>query len=636
LAVSDACGGKDKLRKQSTPRDDPAIRPDIAGVIRHSRESVTFGCEVSMRGWLTPELILGLTLLSTFSLVGLISLWAAASQLSWYIRLIVVVILLGPMFLIPAYEPLLAFAVQTCVVVTGILLRTRRHRQIRFSTRTLFLGITPLAAVVCAIAAQVASLGYSNWKAANVIGLASGSAVLLGAWMGTTRRTLFILPLALALSAVVGLVVYSQDWVAYALLWGGGWPPAFPVWRMSSPSPARAQSLMAIWVGVMVGIALLNCTGTLLFGRCRKPTLNQFTDVSRNLAQVPRMSWGGARSLLFVFVLFVTAWPAYIYYRLLRPHPLTESPPPQYSVQAIVTAAKLFSESHLLSVESHEDVATPILKSEIKTFGSVYATLGDGLSSQSHIHETGPPSKSENPRAVQRETAGNLRILGNALFWAAELARREERIDDVVQNSLDILKLTERLRCGDDLGSAFAAMFLERLAVVSLYMVKDKLDVATCRQLLGELEELDRGRVSHEEMVRRDWVLAEHSGGWSGRLKKLVKYDFIPNAAQHFGNESATFHYAALTRLLICELAIRAYTIQHGEPPEQLSQLVPQFLKEIPADPHDPAGNSLRYRSSDSEYRIYSIGYDRQDGGGAAPKTGAGKASDDVELAPAY
>jgi hypothetical protein len=71
--------------------------------------------------------------------------------------------------------------------------------------------------------------------------------------------------------------------------------------------------------------------------------------------------------------------------------------------------------------------------------------------------------------------------------------------------------------------------------------------------------------------------------------------------------------------------ALRCFKEANGKLPESLAELVPQHLKEVPADPFD--GKPIRY--SPEKRLIYSIGRDRIDSGGLVPKEGEGRSGDD-------
>ena len=61
-------------------------------------------------------------------------------------------------------------------------------------------------------------------------------------------------------------------------------------------------------------------------------------------------------------------------------------------------------------------------------------------------------------------------------------------------------------------------------------------------------------------------------------------------------------------------LAVERYRLATGQLPEDLSELVPSHLEEIPLDPFD--GRPLRYKKRDGGYVVYSVGPDGTDDGG--------------------
>jgi hypothetical protein len=61
-------------------------------------------------------------------------------------------------------------------------------------------------------------------------------------------------------------------------------------------------------------------------------------------------------------------------------------------------------------------------------------------------------------------------------------------------------------------------------------------------------------------------------------------------------------------------LAVERYRLKHDRLPEKLSQLVPEFLPAVPADPYD--GRPLRYVIHEDGYTVYSVGGDGMDDGG--------------------
>ncbi|MEM8757200.1 MAG: hypothetical protein AAGF47_05400 [Planctomycetota bacterium] len=84
-------------------------------------------------------------------------------------------------------------------------------------------------------------------------------------------------------------------------------------------------------------------------------------------------------------------------------------------------------------------------------------------------------------------------------------------------------------------------------------------------------------------------------------------------------NATIGYHHAkrAAYRGLMVNLAAVLYRAEHGQWPPSLDALVPRFLDSVPLDPSD--GEPLRYQRLDEtdEYRLYSVGWDGQDNGGA-------------------
>ncbi len=61
-------------------------------------------------------------------------------------------------------------------------------------------------------------------------------------------------------------------------------------------------------------------------------------------------------------------------------------------------------------------------------------------------------------------------------------------------------------------------------------------------------------------------------------------------------------------------LALERYRLATGKLPQQLQDLVPQYLAQVPTDPFD--GNPIRYRLGSPGYVLYSVSEDGRDNGG--------------------
>lgn len=65
--------------------------------------------------------------------------------------------------------------------------------------------------------------------------------------------------------------------------------------------------------------------------------------------------------------------------------------------------------------------------------------------------------------------------------------------------------------------------------------------------------------------------------------------------------------------------ALAEYRIDHGEYPKHLDALSPKYVQQLPIDAF--SGAAIRYVRNEGGYRIYSIGFNRQDEAGGGPYT---------------
>jgi len=98
-----------------------------------------------------------------------------------------------------------------------------------------------------------------------------------------------------------------------------------------------------------------------------------------------------------------------------------------------------------------------------------------------------------------------------------------------------------------------------------------------------------------------------------GSLFPHLQDSFFPNQRRE-----------AMERLLLLRLALRAFRVQNGAYPAQLSALSPTILKTVPVDPFG-AGETLRYRVSGDSYVAWSIGPDGVDNSGTSIPIRPGK-----------
>lgn len=94
------------------------------------------------------------------------------------------------------------------------------------------------------------------------------------------------------------------------------------------------------------------------------------------------------------------------------------------------------------------------------------------------------------------------------------------------------------------------------------------------------------------------------------RLEIVVTAQLMPGTVGAF-DASARTH--VLRDSVLCAIAFRRYQLAHGQPPDSLAALVPEFLPAVPLDPLDPTGAPLTLVIDADQFAIYGIGRNQRD-----------------------
>lgn len=145
----------------------------------------------------------------------------------------------------------------------------------------------------------------------------------------------------------------------------------------------------------------------------------------------------------------------------------------------------------------------------------------------------------------------------------------------------------------------FVRKFMEHIACYTAYgRALSAANLPACRAILSTIPVAEYDAQSPLEQTAR---LVYASGTASLRL-------------DGYGDR---FRYLADRRATALVVAIRLYALHHeNRLPAALSELVPEYLAALPADPMRADGDSFGYRPRANPPILYSVGFDQQDGGG--------------------
>jgi hypothetical protein len=578
-----------------------------------------------MSTWLTTGLVLALFLVSSFTIVGLLALWATTSSRHWLWRWVTVLGVLSPLLLIPAYEPWIVFALQLSTVVISVQVSQRwtawrenrlasgdddapsKHR-LRFSLGTL-LAVTPLVAVLTAIATRMATnwpeQTVESWTTVFLNGAGSGCAVILGAWMYTSRRKWIAGPVGLTLCLGLAAVMARYDWLYWSITVYPGWPPASP-----SPASPFQREFGTAWFAILPAVTAVTwLLVSLWFAGAVSST--SIASASGTVSPRPKLQQIALRCLFLLALLAVAIPPTAVTWQLLHPEPIPNIPAPASNgLDDILAAGESFERSSILTSYA-EPGSTEALAAEITKYAHAYERFRVGLTQRTQARVWRQDGNLD-PSSDNILTA---RSVARALRSEAELAQQQDRYSDAARIAVDNIRLAHAISRDGLLVDHLIGIAIEGMGHDSLCDALHQLNANDCRETISTLADIDRGREPLDEVLRRERIWMENAHGWFGHFCLLLD-DVVSSEALPWHAALARKRGEAATRLLIVELAVRAFQLHRGDLPDQLEELTPEVLADLPVDPFDPQGLPLRYLRTNDGYVLYSIGADGDDDGG--------------------
>jgi hypothetical protein len=510
-----------------------------------------------------------LVAVAIYTAVGLASVWVARSTRHWFLRTAVVAAALSPALAVEGSDVVLAFSVQAAVAVLGIKLVVAWRAFVKRA------GIDRTSRGHFA-RTFIAALAKRPWRAEAAPNADDTQPEKLP--LGRRRFQFSMLDLMLAVVVVAAIAsvvvrVPSYIWAAW-----------------------RAIGMAGLMLG---GFTVASWVGLTSFTTHRRRCRKEPTSVKRlRVLAVLTLTLLYVVSLLVGFPFAVTC------HRLINPTPLPPIVLPEPNgYNDLIRAGRQLDNATIPDATT----ATPAeLAAFLGRYGHVLDTARIGLDRECRV----PLSYS--PADLNRTDDGLLRGLGWAFLVEGKLAEVEKRTDDAITSYLDLLRLSQAAATG---GCGIDASFgwgLEGMGVAGLARIGDTVTSNQADGLIDALRAFERSREPLEDILARDLLVTEYAWGKTGRvMDSVVFYALLRGVGVQI--ERSLTRDQAKTRLLICELAIRRYRLDHGSDPNTLEELVPDYLPAVPRDPF--AAGPLKYRPDGSGHRLWSVGPDgRNDG----------------------
>ena len=315
-------------------------------------------------------------------------------------------------------------------------------------------------------------------------------------------------------------------------------------------------------------------------------------------------------------------------------------------------------------VESDLGIHTPDIEATIADCRETLELVHRGTAVESCQMPWVDPNEQPDPFAQR------LRQLGRLLECEGKLAERAGNTDQAFETYITVTKLG----CDCTHGGPILSMLLgnaitaRATRAIRCAIRRQELHAGVVEKAQSKLEQLRTGGQTYDETLRYELVyskqmceqtFAQSKGLWItraarsyGHLADAAFGDLIEDANEPFVKRhgDAIIHKWSLEgrplwtwmwnrpvpRILldmllpvveplgrrvaradmdlqatIAACALRRSELTHGKPPEQLTDLVPDFLPLVPIDPFD--GKPLRYRREGTEWVIWSVGSDLKD-----------------------
>ena len=206
-----------------------------------------------------------------------------------------------------------------------------------------------------------------------------------------------------------------------------------------------------------------------------------------------------------------------------------------------------------------------------------------GLSRECRV----PPVSTQYTDTIHIKDLVSTKALAQALSAEGRLAELEHRNADAARAYLDAMRLGHEAARGGTLMSGLVRLSIEGIGSTGLQSVATNLSAAECREVIVALETIGKNEESFEDVMKneKEWVRRSHSiyrrvGGSFARLFNIGSIkQLMQKAEQKFQTQGQK------RRTLLIGIAARAYEMEKGQPPKTASDLVPDYLKEIPQDP---------------------------------------------------
>jgi hypothetical protein len=437
-----------------------------------------------------------------------------------------------------------------------------------------------------------------------------------------------VLPIAAASCLGLSALLAWHDWLVptFTESVDVGWPPDPD--NFAPGTGGLVPLPQFVWFAILPAVMLLVLLVAIIYCKAFAVVTSRIAKPHFDLH--PSLRYAAAA--LPLLLVLIAAIPLYVLWQLFHPLPSpTFAMPIPNGIDQIKTAAEEFDSSPILTTLVPAQ-STAQLSAEVAKYAASYEKLRAGIAQDIRARDWPLPGERWSRFKWQDDPVQSIRrAAARPLYVEAELAHKQQRFTDAARISYDIMRLGYSTSQDGTVVDNLVGLALEGIANHALYPSIEHLTPDECRAAINILLDLDLAREPFQQILERDRVWSQNALGWHGHVWQIIE-DIAPSSTAISAIRQARRRNQSVKRLLIIELAIRIYRVEHGTVPNKLDDLMPGLREELLVDPYDLAGQRFRYVRTGDGYLLYSIGNDERDNQGRATGRTAGISNDDQDL----
>lgn len=176
----------------------------------------------------------------------------------------------------------------------------------------------------------------------------------------------------------------------------------------------------------------------------------------------------------------------------------------------------------------------------------------------------------------------SMKRFGRALIAEGLVASSENRFNDAITSFLDCIRFGQKCSYGGPMMDRLVGFSIERIGINHTRAILENLSAQECRNVIRSIETVNEQAESISDTLANEKLYVRAFFGWRGRIAALVMSRSLKAGEQNFIAKAR--EHDRVGKQFLLETAIRAFSLEKGRNPDQLTELFQDHLKERPQD----------------------------------------------------